>query len=155
MQSILRRLFHSLTLILRCKLYLETYLNQKNVKLNYWITRHGDIGLHNSDTSFICFCTHSTRNHELEYWFVNFVFYILWPMIIATLVQTLMSIVFIINLYDILYGLCKVNKWIGWGFHFCMLLQIVELINVSAKKMLRGGNVIVVREDSSVFSQTI
>ena len=40
-------------------------------------------------------------------------------------------------------------------FTFFIIFQIVELINVTAKKMSREGNVIVVREDSSVFFQTI
>ena len=77
LQSILhiRRLIHSLILILRSKLYLEIYLDQKTVQFNYWITRHGDIGLLNIHTSFIYFCTYSTSNHELEYWFVNFISY--------------------------------------------------------------------------------
>ena len=38
-------------------------------------------------------------------------------------------------------------------FNFFIIFQIVELINVTAKKMSREGNVIVVREDFSVFFQ--
>ena len=86
LQSILhiRCFFHGQTVILWCKLYLETYLNQKTAKFNYWITRHGDIGLLNGHTSFIYFYTDSTSNHELEYWFVNFISYILLHLIITT-----------------------------------------------------------------------
>ena len=140
LQNILhiRHLFHCVTLILRCKLYLETNLDQKTVHFNYWITRDGNIGLFNIHTSFIYFCTYSTSNHELEYWFVNFISHILRPLITWTL-----------------YNSNEVDKWIRWGLQFCTTFQIVELINVTAKKMSREGNVIVVREDSSVFFQTI